>query len=225
MTSSRLHHAIENKRGKLLKAYSEHNFTPRALILYCVDHSTFRAFRYSKTTTKTDYLTYKPSSIFRTWAFRFLSSQHDLLNTATFIVLHTAAVKSLRDFWIEKDGAKPDLYKFRKLVDLMFKMLPRLESLSPTRSQYLYENGYAPIDKYSLACYRNYAPVNTLKVRSNSAMSFVKDSDYEKIQKAFRELSGHPSILFDLFAWDEARNKNREENESPFELIEHEKLQ
>jgi len=74
---------LQENQKKLKELFFKQSFDKISLILYCVDKSTIRAFHSSKGYVKT----YKPLSIFRVWAFNFLTEKKNI-----------DAIKSREDF-------------------------------------------------------------------------------------------------------------------------------
>jgi hypothetical protein len=185
------------------KRYFKLNFDTKQLITHAVDNSTIRAFHFDKS-----YKKYRPISIFRSWAFDFLVTQEDFLKTeSNFNIIHKKAKKSLEKYWSSKeDGIVPEFYKILKIIDLLFKFIPRWNKLNANRQSWYFNCVHVPIDSYSLKLLK--ASENTkpyLGIKNGSAMSFVKDiKHYRKIQNTIKKLveNFYPSIVFDLIAWN-----------------------
>ena len=96
---------LYENQSKLKELYFKQSFDTVSLITYCVDKSTIRAFHSSKGYVKT----YKPLSIFRVWAFNFLTDKKniDLLKSKeNFKKTRGKVLKNLENYWVSIDGAK-----------------------------------------------------------------------------------------------------------------------
>ncbi len=215
---------LTTRRADLLAPYNSLHFSRRQLILHSVDKSTLRAFRHRDRDGKIqDYKINTPSSLFRTWAQDFLEGlQKHIADAEDFDQLHNMAFYSLRAHWSKhEEGSTPPDYKLYKLIDLFFKFVPRWIELTAAQSKWVYQRSHAPVDKFSLLCYKRYSN-NELRVRSNSSMRFAQEVGYHTIQNAFAALaSPHPLILFDLLAWEEGHPVVEGDEEQPFELVRH----
>jgi hypothetical protein len=189
--------------SELKKRYFKLNFDTKQLITHAVDNSTIRAFHFGKS-----YKKYKPISIFRSWAFNFLVTQEDILKTeCNFNIIHTKARKSLEKYWGNKEGGiTPEFYKILKIIDLLFKFIPRWNKLNANRQSWYFNCVHVPIDSFSLKLLK--ASENTkpyLGIKSSSSMSFVENlKHYRKIQNTIKKLveNNYPPIVFDLIAWN-----------------------
>src|SRR5688500_9433914 len=110
------------------------------------------------------YKKYQPTSIFRHWLHHhYFGNQSiiELLNEGRdYEMIHTDAVKRIQKFWIkiEPDVKNMYYYYFTKMIDLLFKSIPRWEELSQNRRLWFFERVHVPIDKYSLIILDNYHP-------------------------------------------------------------------
>jgi hypothetical protein len=189
--------------------------------------NTARAYR-QEGNTPGCYLRYTPTSIFRNWLhyhyFQDTGTQKQLTKKHDFEKIHATAVTGLERFWKETEPDVTGLryFHFSKLIDLLFKSIPRWDELKKDRQAWFFNNVHVPLDKYSLLALREYAPMETvreLSLKSNPSMSNIESpGHYQEIQKAIRELiAPFPPLLFDLFAWDHLRKLQRE-MEATFEL-------
>lgn len=175
------------------------------------------------------YLIYTPTSIFRNWLHNHYLHDAATLNLLAegmdFAEIHTSAVEGLERFWKEKEPDVTGLryFHFSKLIDLLFKSIPLWDELDEKRREWFFNNANVPLDKYSLLALIEYAPketVRALRLKPNPSMGDVEDKKhYLEIQQTIKSLVGsYPPLLFDLFAWNHLRMKNRKMEES-FELI------
>lgn len=97
---------LESNFSRLKEVYYKQSFDKVSFITYCVEKSTIRSFNSSKGYVKI----FKPLSIFRVWAFNFLSEKKniDTLNASdNFIDFRKSTLKDLEKFWTLTDGATP----------------------------------------------------------------------------------------------------------------------
>lgn len=181
------------------------------MIAYCVDKSTIRAFHSSKGYVKV----YKPLSIFRVWAFNFLTEKNiDLIKSkGNFKKLRKFALADLIKYWTLIDGGIPEFYQFNKLIDLFFKNLPLWNRLDIKTKEWIFENTNVPLDKFSLDLLRRWNL--KLRIPKNASMNYIDTKNYNKFQKEIKTICNDiPVIVFDLFAWDESHRPKES-----FELI------
>jgi hypothetical protein len=197
---------------RLKKLFFTQSFDKVSLIIYCVDKSTIRAFHFSKGYVKT----YKPLSIFRVWAYKFLSDSKNIKlikSNHDFKQLRKIAIKDLQNFWAKEDGGQPEFYQFNKLIDLLFKCMPLWNELDNKTKEWIFKNTNVPLDKFSLDLLRRYNP--KLNIPKNASMNFINSSNYNTIQKEIKKIcKDTPVIVFDLYAWDESHRPKES-----FELI------
>ena len=203
---------LKAKSKRLINKYNKQSFDKVSLITACVDKSTIRAFHYSKGYVKK----YKPLSIFRVWAFNFLSDDkfHKKLNERKdFQKVRQLALKNLENFWTKIDGGKPEFYQYNKLIDLMFKFLPCWSELDKKTKDWIFVNTNVPLDTFSLNKLSELNP--ELKLRKNISMNFIDGSNYKKMQSEIKSICEDiPVIVFDLLAWND-----NHQPKTTFELI------
>lgn len=182
--------------------------TTSKIIIASVGSNTIRAFRKSKG----HYKKYKPLSIYQSWAQKYLKGNGNLFaNETDFEKIHNHAHRDLRNYWQTEDGGKIDFYHVNKLIDLLFKFVPKWEELTGEKKSFYFNNIHVPLDKYSLALlskiegdYYNKFP--------NPSMNLVNEENYYSIQNEIKEIcSNFSPILFDYLAWDESHNDNERE--------------
>lgn len=204
---------IKKNYSRLVKVYNKQSFDKVSLITYCVDKSTIRAFHFSKGYVKK----YKPLSIFRVWAFQFLSNEKHLTKLKErkdFGKIRQLALKDLEKFWTKIDGGRPEFYQYNKIIDLMFKFLPCWSELDKRTKEWIFKNTNVPLDKFSLDLLRQLNP--KLRIRKNVSMNFVNPLNYDKLQAEIKAVCRDiPVIVFDLLAWNESHQPKEF-----FELIE-----
>ena len=180
--------------------------------------NTARAFKQGKC-----YNNYKPTSILKNWLhyhyFGDPATFQNLKSGSDFEAIHEHAVDGLKDFWtkIEPNAPGIEYYHFAKMIDLLFKSIPRWDELSSERQEWFFQRVHVPIDKYSLMILREFHPNYTIP---SPSMNYVEDkAHYIAIQKDIRELiAPFPPLLFDLYAWDHRRKEQLRIDEQ-FELI------
>lgn len=166
-----------------------------------VEGSTFRAYRMA--------LTYKPSSIYRTWALESLSRNGELSeildsDNRDFAAFHRTAITSLERFWCDIDGSKLSYGQSRKLVDLLFKHLPICSQFDPNVREWMLESAHVPLDKYTL----HYISVIANQFRRGlipeiPSMGDVTEDNYASIQNVIRtSCAPLPALYFDVLAWN-----------------------
>lgn len=172
------------------------------LIISSVDKSTIRSFQSKKGYVKR----YKPLSIYRTWAFEFLTNEANLsliIKKGDFHSLRNVALEDLMNFWHEKDKGEPKFYHFNKLIDLFFKCLPLWNKLDDSTSQWIFQNTNVPLDKFSLRVLKLHAELNSIP--NNASMNHINEHNYKEFQDEIKKLCRDlPVIIFDLYAWNQA---------------------
>lgn len=184
------------------------------LILVAVESSTLRSYKNTKK--------YTPSSIYRTWAFKFINDNIEMLKIdIDFKLIHEKAYKSLKNYW-NIDGSKIEDYQVFKLIDLTFKNFCRASFLNQNRRKWYFNVAYTPLDKFSLSCLKVYHPEYSKSIPNDVSMNYVKNKiQYYKIQNDIKVLMNNGSqILYDLYAWEIAPSHQKPTN---FKLIEKEK--
>jgi len=208
---------LKENSSKLKENFFKHSFDKISLIIYCVDASTIRSFHSSKGYVKK----YKPLSIFRVWAYKQLSDIefiNKIDSKQNFVEIRGKAIKSLMDFWHTKDNGNPEFYQFNKLIDLFFKCLPLWEELNMQTKEWIFSNTNVPLDKFSLDLLRQCN--DGLGINKNVSMNYIKEDNYNILQMEIKAICKDiPSIIFDLYAWDENHKPIKE-----FELIELNKI-
>lgn len=128
--------ALRSHAKELEEKYFHKSLTSWDVVHSCVDKSTIRSFQERRGCTKI----YKPLSIFRVWAYDYLTNDTScerIRKDKEFSMLREHAEKSLKKFWKNEDGGTPSFYQFNKLIDLFFKALPRWQICQTGES-----NGY-----------------------------------------------------------------------------------
>jgi hypothetical protein len=193
---------LKNNSKRLKELFFKQAFDKVALVVYCVDKSTIRAFHFSKGYVKT----YKPLSIFRVWAFNYLSDKKnisELKARKNFEGIRKSALKDLENYWRVTDGGTPEFYQFNKLIDLLFKCLSLWTELDNETKEWIFENAYVPLDKFSLDLLRRSSEKSSIPV--NASMNFIDQTNHNQLQKEIKVICKDiPVIMFDLFAWDES---------------------
>lgn len=204
---------LKDKSANLKTSFFLQSFDIVPLIMYSVDNSTFRAFHQSQGYVKT----YKPSSIFRVWAYNFLTKNIEVIKSKeNFESLRSIALEELENFWKSEDRGTPKFYQLNKLIDLFFKALPLWNKLDIETKEWIFNNTNVPLDKFSLALLRKWS--SELEIHENASMNFINEKNYDEFQKAIKDICKSidiPVIVFDLFAWNES-HKPKES----FKLIE-----
>jgi hypothetical protein len=160
--------------------------------------------------------TYKPLSIFRVWAFNFLTEKKNIdaiKSREDFKKIRKFAIADLEKYWTSIDGGTPEFYQFNKLIDLLFKCLPLWNNLDIKTKEWIFENTNVPLDKFSLDLLRRWNL--KLRIPKNASMNYINSTNYNKLQKEIKTICNDiPVIVFDLFAWDESHRPKES-----FELI------
>lgn len=183
---------IRERHKDLIEPFFACKLSSTEIMANCADGSTFRAYH-----TRT----YRPSTIFRTWAIRWLQNpDHRVLlsglrNVPHFLALHQMISASCSEFWENPDdtnNASEDAlppYKVWKLIDLILKFVPLWDELSDEARMSLVPYLNVPLDRYTLNATRdNYVPIQTC------------------IRTAVGEF---PPIYFDLVSWDREHSEYR----------------
>ena len=201
---------IKKNEADLLGYYNSLRFiSAQHLISSAVSSTTFRAFRHDE-----QYLKYKPQSIFRVWAQDFLKDEILIKpSKIKFEELHEYAYQDLYNFWKNNDEKQPKFYQYNKLIDLLFKFLPRYINIEESIRDLIFKNANVPLDSFSLKKLRAYSTLNDIP--KNSSMSYIENKKhYVSIQKEIKDLTyPYPPIFFDFLAWNFIHTK-------PFELEE-----
>lgn len=191
---------LEDNLSRLKEVFYKQSFDKVSFITYCVEKSTIRSFHSSKSYVKI----YKPLSIFRVWAFNFLSNKKtiDKLKARNnFIELRKSALADLENYWTLTDGGTPEFYQFNKLIDLFFKFLPLWNGLDNKTKEWIFKNTNVPLDKFSLDLLRRWNPKSN--ILKGVSMSYVDKTNYNKFQKEIKQICKDiPVIVFDLYAWE-----------------------
>ena len=181
--------------------------------------NTARAFQIGRC-----YNNYTPSSIFKNWVHHdYIGNPKivEMLKEDTdFFEIHSQAIQGLRNRWhkLEPKATGIVYYHFAKMVDLLFKSIPRWSELEPKRQEWFFQRVHVPIDKYSL---RVLTEVHSGYDIPNPSMNYIGDSKerYDKVQADISEMiAPFPPMLFDLYAWDHRRRDQLRIDEK-FELI------
>lgn len=204
---------LRENSTRLKGIFYRQSFDKIPFITYCVEKSTIRSFHFAKGYVKI----YKPLSIFRVWAFNFLSDKTNmdkLKARDNFILLRKSAIADLENYWTVIDGGTPEFYHFNKLIDLFFKFLPLWNSLDNKTKDWVFKNTNVPLDKFSLDLLGRWSPKSN--ILKGVSMNFVDKTNYNKFQKKIKGICKEiPVIIFDLYAWETSHQPKEK-----FELIE-----
>lgn len=191
---------LKNNFPRLKEIFFKQSLDKIAFIRYCVEKSTIRSFHSSKGYVKI----YKPLSIFRVWAFNFLSDNNNidkLKARGNFIEIRKLALAGLKSYWTLTDGGTPEFYHFNKLIDLFFKFLPLWNELDNKTKEWVFKNTNVPLDKFSLDLLRRWSSKST--ILKGVSMNYGDKTNYNKFQKEIKQICRNiPVIVFDLYAWE-----------------------
>lgn len=168
------------------------------------------------------YNNYTPTSILKHWLHHNYFGNPDnlrLLKEGTdFELMHQQVLDGLQTFWnkTEPEAKGIEFYHFAKMIDLLFKSIPRWDELSKERQEWFFQRVHVPIDKYSLMILREFHPGYDIP---NPSMNYVEGkAHYDRIQNDIRDMiAPFPPLLFDLYAWN-YRRLQQMELEGDFEL-------
>lgn len=204
---------------ELKRSFFEDKLSTKDVKLITLQGDTARAMH-----REVSYREHKPSSIFKNWVhFKFFEDnyfQKAILDEGNFENIHQESLDSLRRHWFEIEPAVKTtmpIHLFYKMIDLLMKSICRWTDLNSNRREWFFKNAHVPLDKYSLKALSKYHDDYVIK---HPTMGYVKSADlYFKIQKDIKELvDPHPPLLFDLFAWDHEKGKEKQKPVS-FDLV------
>ena len=198
--------------AELKKTYLDKRLKKNEIAYLSVDRSTIRSFHHAKECSKK----YRPLSIFRCWAWKYLSEENmrGWIEERNFSGLRDHAYESLKKYWATADGGIPSFAQYNKLIDLFFKHLCLLDELSDDEREFIFNHSQVPLDKYSLGFLGRIAP--DLNISGQPRMGDVSEFNYPIFQRRITEIClDIAPLTFDLYAW------NRSVNTIPtaFELI------
>lgn len=229
-TTSAVRKALQQHKA-FIKAFYGPGFytTKNAIIRESVESNTYRAFQ-NKPKKGIKYAN-TPSSIFRSWAqsvffVKYFPRVGKIKNERSFSALHEEIVANLSAYWKKEGKCTKELETAYscKLVDLLFKFLPRCNKLSNKQRIKLISLIYVPLDSYTLKAIRylwneqKNLDLNR-RIPSSPGMGLVEnDYDYYfDIQNLIRNMMKEqksPPIYFDLISF-----RKSEEAEEAFTLI------
>ncbi len=191
----------------LADEYFSAKISPTYAIFISVDKSTIRAYR--------GYKTYRPLSIFRSWANLEVNSNKwiSLLKDAVqsrekYTGFHSAINGRLQKYWNEKDPcSQPNYGRSRKLVDLFMKFsIISCQIPLEIRSK-LYGFINVPLDQYSIKHLSGVSEkLGKILLPENTwTMGFIEENNYETLQSIIRKVARKACvqpIVFDIYAWN-----------------------
>jgi hypothetical protein len=190
-----LHEILIERENELKNEFLSSKFSTYKLITYSVTSTTFRSFRENKK--------YTPSSVFQFWAHNYLAKpdlKKELLKRIDFSKIRQEAYRDLTETW-KKDGGSVKFYQYNKLIDLFFKHLTLWNEIDEETRNWIYENSYVPLDKWTLLELKKHT--KEFDIPNNVSMNFITKVNYPKIQNEIKKLCKEiPVMTFDLYAWD-----------------------
>jgi hypothetical protein len=166
-----------------------------------VGANTFRAFRKSEDGEK-------PSIVFREWTLKFIVKKTSEINTIgtqkDFDQFILKSSETLRQHWVKKMNYDPGLGRMAKLLNLVFKVLPKTPEFQSNIKLKTFLN--VPLDSYSIQGLK--LIVKDIKIPSNASMGFIEDKAvYLLLQEEIRRICKKADVIpitYDLLTWDYA---------------------